>query len=284
MDEAVRAVVLAGGRGQRLQPYTSVLPKPLMPLGDRAIVEIIVDRLEECGITDITLCVGHLSHLIEAVLNGRTRDAKITFVHEGEPLGTAGPLRLVGGLDRTFIAMNGDLLTDLRFDELVAAHRRSGNLVTIATHERRHVADYGVLHTEPGEFPRLLAYEEKPESSLTVSMGVYVMEPEVLERIPATGYFDFPQLVQRLLDEGRSVGTYPFSGFWLDIGRRDDYEAALDSWQREGGAGGQLGSVPQRSGERVGNGTRAKEAENLVDALRNGARDREPEHLVDLGE
>lgn len=231
MDGAVRAVILAGGRGRRLEPYTSVLPKPLMPVGDRAIVEIIVDRLVEHGITDITLCVGYLAHLIEAVFNGRPRGANVTYVYEDSPLGTAGPLRLVGGLDRTFLVMNGDLLTDLAFDELVAVHRRAGNVVTIATHERRHVVDYGVLHTEPGESPRLVAYEEKPESSLTVSMGVYVMEPEVIQRIPAAGYFDFPQLVQRLLEEGSRVGTFPFSGFWLDIGRRDDYESALEQWR-----------------------------------------------------
>jgi NDP-sugar pyrophosphorylase family protein len=230
MEEAVKAVILAGGRGRRLEPYTSVLPKPLMPVGDRAIVEIIVDGLVECGITDVTLCVGYLAHLIEALLNGRPRGATVKYVHEAEPLGTAGPLRLVDGLEETFLVMNGDLLTDLRFDELVDVHRRAGNDVTIATHEREHVVDYGVLHTEPGEFPRLLGYDEKPKSKLTVSMGVYVMEPAILDRIPTSGYFDFPQLVQALLAEGRQVGTFPFSGFWLDIGRRDDYELAIASW------------------------------------------------------
>jgi NDP-sugar pyrophosphorylase family protein len=232
MDETVRAIILAGGRGRRLEPYTSVLPKPLMPVGDRAIVEIIVDRLVECGITDITLCVGYLAHLIEAVFNGRPRGARMTYVHEETPLGTAGPLRLVEGLNGTFLLMNGDLLTDLQFDELVDLHRRAGNVLTIATHERKHVMDYGILQTEPGEFPRVTAYHEKPETSLLVSMGVYVMEPEVLDRIPTSGYFDFPQLVHRLLDDGCNVGTFPFSGFWLDIGRRDDYETALDQWQR----------------------------------------------------
>lgn len=232
MDESLRAVILAGGRGRRLEPYTSVLPKPLMPVGDRAILEIIVDQLVDCGIADITMCVGYLAHLIEALFNGKPRNARFTYVHEESPLGTAGPLRLVDGLDRTFLVMNGDLLTDLRFDELIALHRRAGNVVTIATHERRNVIDYGVLHTEPGESPRLVAYDEKPETFLTVSMGVYVMEPEVLNLIPESGYFDFPHLVQRLLDDGRAVGTYPFSGSWFDIGRRDDYESALEHWQQ----------------------------------------------------
>lgn len=240
VDLGVRAIILAGGRGRRLEPYTSVLPKPLMPVGDRAIVEIIVDRLVASGIPDITLCVGYLAHLIEALLNGRPRTARLTYVHEASPLGTAGPLRLVSGLDGTFLLMNGDLLTDLDFRELVELHRRSGNVVTIATHQRTHVADYGVLHVEPGDSPRLVRYDEKPESALTVSMGIYVMEAEVLRYIPEKSYFDFPELVQALLDEGLQVGTFPFSGFWLDIGRRDDYELALAQWEtgRERAAAG----------------------------------------------
>ena len=226
----VKAVILAGGRGRRLEPYTSVLPKPLMPVGDRAIIEIIVDRLVESGVRDVTLCVGYLAHLIEAVFNGRPRGARLKYVHEDSPLGTAGPLRLVDGLDGTFLVMNGDLLTDLDFRQLVELHRRAGNVVTIATHERRNVVDYGVLHTTPGESPRLVAYDEKPETALTVSMGIYVMEPEVLEHVPPSGYFDFPQLVQALLDAGLELGTFPYSGSWLDIGRRDDYEEALARW------------------------------------------------------
>ena len=232
-DLGVRAIILAGGRGRRLEPYTSVLPKPLMPVGDRAIVEIIVDRLVASGVTDITLCVGYLAHLIEAVFHGRPRTARVEYVHEDAPLGTAGPLRLVEGLTGTFLVMNGDLLTDLDFRALVSLHRSAGNVVTIATHERQHVVDYGVLHVEPGESPRLVRYEEKPESSLTVSMGVYVMEPEVLQYVPEEGYFDFPDLIEVLLRNGIRVGTFPFKGFWLDIGRRDDYEQALARWETE---------------------------------------------------
>jgi len=228
-DLDVRAIILAGGRGRRLEPYTSVLPKPLMPVGDRAILEITVDRLIESGVSDITLCVGHLAHLIEAVVNGRSRSARFRYVREDAPLGTAGPLRLVEDLTGTFLLMNGDLLTDLEFPELIEAHRRAGNVVTIATHERRDKVDYGVLHVEEGESRRLVRYEEKPETALTVSMGIYVMEPSVLEHIP-DGYFDFPDLISALLDAGLRVGTFPFPGFWLDIGRRDDYEQAIQKW------------------------------------------------------
>lgn len=229
-DLGVRAIILAGGRGRRLEPYTSVLPKPLMPVGDRAIVEITVDGLIESGFSDITLCVGHLAHLIKALFDGRPRSAELRYVHEKTPLGTAGPLRLVDGLTDTFLLMNGDLLTDLDFSELVEAHRSAGNVVTIATHERRDTIDYGVLHVEEGEWPRLVRYEEKPEIALTVSMGIYVMEPSVLEHIP-TGYFDFPDLIRDLLDAGLRVGTFSFPGFWLDIGRRDDYEHAIEKWE-----------------------------------------------------
>ncbi len=235
----VKAIILAGGRGTRLEPYTSVLPKPLMPVGDRAILEITIDRLVESGISDITLCVGHLAHLIEAVFNGRPRTAQIGYVREDAPLGTAGPLRLVSGLDGTFLLMNGDLLTDLEFSELIRVHRRAGNVVTIATHERRDTIDYGVLHVGEGESPRLERYEEKPEIALTVSMGIYAMEPSVLEHIPE-GYFDFPDLIRVLLDEGLPVGTYPFPGLWLDIGRRDDYELAIQKWaERDPGTPGE---------------------------------------------
>ena len=227
----VRAIILAGGRGTRLQPYTSVLPKPLMPIGDRAIIEITVDRLIESGVSEITLCVGYLAHLIEAVFTSRQRIARLDYVHEREPLGTAGPLRLVPGLDGTFLVMNGDLLTDLDFRALVDLHRRAGNMITIATHERRNKIDYGVLHVGEGESPRLVRYDEKPETTLTVSMGIYVLEPEALEHIPADGYFDFPHLVQALLDRDLPVGTYPFAGSWLDIGRRDDYEKAMEHWE-----------------------------------------------------
>jgi NDP-sugar pyrophosphorylase family protein len=233
-ESSLRAIILAGGQGRRLAPYTSVLPKPLMPVGDQAIVEILIEQLAQHGIRRITLCVGHLSHLIEAVLDGNNRgDVIIDYVREPEPLGTAGPLRLVEGLTDTFLMMNGDLLTDLDYGALIAFHRRAGNVVTIATCERKTIIDYGVLHVETTEagIPRVTRYDEKPELSLTVSMGIYVMEPAVLDYIPPGHYFDFPTLVQKLLRVGEPVDAYPFDGFWLDIGRRDDYEQALEAWE-----------------------------------------------------
>jgi NDP-mannose synthase len=233
-NAGIKAVVLAGGKGTRLAPYTSILPKPLMPIGDGSILELVLGQLASSRIKDVTLCVGHLAHLIEAVLtNGRTHGVNLTYVNEHEALGTAGPLRLVEGLDDTFIAMNGDVLTTLDYLDLVRYHRRSRNMLTIATHERPIRVDYGVLTLgRNGSRNRVKAYIEKPEMISTVSMGIYVMEPEALAHIPPSEYFDFPALVQTLLARGKPVGAYRFGGLWFDIGRRDDYEEAVTAWFR----------------------------------------------------
>jgi NDP-mannose synthase len=228
----LKAVVFAGGKGTRLAPYTSVLPKPLMPIGDRSILELVLGQFAVCGITDVTLCVGHLSHLIQAVLDNRPEDGvEITFVREEEPLGTAAPLRLVEGLDRTFVAMNGDVLTTLPYDGFVRHHRRNHNIITIATRQRPIQIDYGVLQLGGnGRRNQVASYHEKPQMTSTVSMGIYAMEPEALAYIPRSGYFDFPDLVQALLRAGEKVGAYRYDGLWFDIGRRDDYEQAVAAW------------------------------------------------------
>ena len=231
LADGTRAVILAGGRGTRLSPYTSVLPKPLMPVGDRSILELVVDQLEAYGITDITLCVGYLSHLIQAVLDTRANGhSSISYVHEDEALGTAGPLRLVDGLDASFLVMNGDVLTSLDYAALVRHHRAQGNALTIAVRERVIKIDYGVLDVvgvEHGD--RVIGYHEKPEMSSEVSMGIYVLEPSILEYIPE-GRFDVPDLVQELLGRGERLGAYRHGGLWFDIGRKEDYEQAVDAW------------------------------------------------------
>jgi NDP-mannose synthase len=225
-----RAIIFAGGRGTRLAPFTSVLPKPLMPIGDRSILELVLNQLAQSGIADVTLCVGYLSHLIEAVIGrGTAHGVEVTYVREEEALGTAAPLRLVDGLDDTFIAMNGDVLTTLDYGELLRHHRESGSILTIATRERPIQIDYGVLHVQSGGH-RVYKYIEKPCSTSTVSMGIYVLEPEALEYIPEEGYFDFPDLVKALLQADRPVSALPFDGLWFDIGRRDDYEQAVTTW------------------------------------------------------
>ena len=241
---STRAVVLAGGRGTRLAPYTNVLPKPLMPIGDRAILEVVVDQLEGHGITDITFCVGYLSHLIRSVFDNRANGhVKIGYVHEQEALGTAGPLRLIDGLDESFIVMNGDVLTTIDYADLLRHHREAGNALTIATRERAIKIDYGVLHIENGDSPdRIVRFVEKPELQSTVSMGIYVFEPSVLDYVPEDRHFDFPELVQALLADDEQVGAYPFDGVWFDIGREDDYARAAEEWDRRGSVNGANGN------------------------------------------
>jgi NDP-mannose synthase len=227
--ERMKAVVLAGGRGTRLAPFTSVLPKPLMPVGERSILEIVVEQLEEVGIVDINFCVGYLSHLIEAVFDNRQNGhVNISYVREKDALGTAAPLRLVEGLEDTFLVMNGDVLTTLDYRDLIRYHREQGNTITIATRTRPIKIDYGILHLDVRQ--RVRDFEEKPEITSSVSMGIYVMEPEVLEHIPEDRHFDFPDLVYALLEAGKPVGAYRHEGLWFDIGRQEDYERAAAAW------------------------------------------------------
>jgi NDP-sugar pyrophosphorylase family protein len=228
----VRAVVLAGGRGTRLAPYTSVLPKPLMPIGNRAILEIVLDQLAGHGFNEVTLCVGHLAHLIRAVLDSRNwrSGGSIEYVQEEEPLGTAGPLRRIGR-DESLLVMNGDVLTTLDFSELVQHHVRSENALTIATHQRTIKIDYGVIYVSGSNGSTMIdTFEEKPEIVSTVSMGVYVLEPTAIRHIPDDRYFDIPDLIHALLAAGEPVGAYTHEGMWFDIGRQDDYAEAANAW------------------------------------------------------
>jgi NDP-sugar pyrophosphorylase family protein len=228
----MKTVVLAGGRGTRLAPYTSILPKPLMPVGEQSILEVVVGQLEKAGIVDIHFCVGYLAHLIEAVMENRENGhVKVTYVREQNALGTAAPLRLVEGLDDTFIAMNGDVLTTLDYPDLVRYHREQGNVLTIATHKRSIKIDYGIMNLDVTS--RVRGFEEKPEIVSPVSMGIYVMEPAVLDHIPSGQYFDFPDLVHSLLAADARVGAYLHDGLWFDIGRQEDYERAVKAWQAE---------------------------------------------------
>jgi NDP-sugar pyrophosphorylase family protein len=236
LDQANRrAVILAGGKGTRLAPYTTVLPKPLMPIGDRAILDVVVRQLHSHGFDRLTFAVGYLAHLVKAVFgDGSAYGVSIDYHEEDEPLGTAGPLATIEGIDGPFLAMNGDVLTTLDYGELVRRHVESGNALTIATHRRVVRTEYGVLrldgHGEP--LTRVTGYEEKPEIPYTVSMGVYVLEPRALRYVPTGRRFDIPDLVLALLEGGEPVGSYLFEGYWLDIGRHDDYEQALQDYEQ----------------------------------------------------
>jgi NDP-sugar pyrophosphorylase family protein len=225
-----KAIILAGGKGSRLGPYTTVLPKPLLPVGDRAILDVVVHQLRSCGFTDLTFAVGYLAHLVRAVFgDGSGHGVSIEYHMESEPLGTAGALGTIEGLEDTFLVMNGDVLTTLDYGYLLDVHREAGNILTIATHRRVVQTDYGVLHTNGAVGPTsaVTGFEEKPAMSYTVSMGVYVAEPAVLDYVDAGTYLDVPDLVLRLLENHEQVGAFPFDGYWLDIGRHEDYEKAI---------------------------------------------------------
>jgi NDP-mannose synthase len=229
----MRAVVLAGGLGTRLRPYTTVIPKPLVPVGDRPILEHILRQLSDAGITHTDLCVSHLGELIQvyfsqdhAVPDGMHLD----FHWEDEPLGTAGALRVVPQLDSTFIAMNGDVLTTLDYAALIEHHKREGALLTIATHPKQVQIDLGVIDSEGG---RVTGYREKPRLDYRVSMGIYVYEPAALEHLPQSGPCQFPDLVLRLLDAGEPVAVFENDADWYDIGTISEYERAINDLEKD---------------------------------------------------
>lgn len=222
----MKAVVLAGGKGTRLAPYTRVFPKPMMPIGDKAILEILLCQMRRAGIDDVVLTVGHLAGLMRAFFqDGSQLGLKIGYSYEEHPLGTAGPLALVDGLGQgTFLVTNGDVLTTLDIADLLDFHHQHGGIATIATHHRQVHIDLGVIQTD-GEHT-ILGYTEKPTIDYHVSMGLYVFEPEALSFIPKGTYLDFPDLVKLMLAAGKKVVAYPFEGYWQDLGRPDDYEQA----------------------------------------------------------
>jgi NDP-mannose synthase len=235
-DLNIRAVVLAGGKGTRLQPFTASFPKPLVPLDDTPIIEVLLLRLIRCGITDITITLGHLAELVKAYFDHRrslVEQMNLQFVEEEEPTGTAGSLSLVPGLDSTFLVMNGDLLTNLDFRELVRFHHEKKAALTIATHRRSVKVDLGLLEFDSNL--RITNFIEKPENVYQVSMGIYVYEPSVLKHIEHGQYLDFPELVLRLIARGERVCAFPSDALWLDIGRPDDYARAQELYSRQRG-------------------------------------------------
>jgi NDP-sugar pyrophosphorylase family protein len=223
------AVIMAGGRGTRLAPYTTVLPKPLMPLHDRPIIDVIIRQLVAAGIDAINISVGHLGGLIEAwVRSAGQFDVPISFVYENDPLGTAGALKVTAPANDSFIALNGDILTTLSFSALVEAHASSGAVATLAVTERQVDIEYGVVHRDSSR--RLIGFEEKPAIRYTVSMGVYAFAARVVDYIETGERIDFPDLLIRMLEAGERVAVFPFDGYWRDIGNRDDYGAAIDEF------------------------------------------------------
>ena len=227
----MKAVILAGGKGARLQPYTKILPKPLMPIGDMPILEILLRQMKRTGLIDeAILTVGYLEELLRAFFkDGERFGLKIDYSFEENPLGTAGPLSLINSLTETFLVTNGDVLTTLNLVELIQYHKRKEAIATIAMHAREIKVDLGVLELNGDN--RITGYIEKPTYDFNVSMGIYVFEPEILNYIPRNKYLDFPDLVLKLLAAGETVIGYPFNGYWQDLGRQEDYEQAVEEFE-----------------------------------------------------
>lgn len=219
------AVVLAGGKGSRLLPHTAEIPKPLVPVGDRPIVEYLLARLKAAGVKRVVMAVNHLAGLIEERLGDGSRfGLDISYSHEDRPLSTVAPLKLIADLPEHFIVANGDILTDLDVAAVYRAHLESGALLTVAVYRRTENIDYGVLEIAPDN--SVTSFSEKPDYSFVVSMGIYVFSKAALEYVPDDGPFGFDQLMFALLGARQKVMVYPYDGYWLDIGRPSDYARA----------------------------------------------------------
>ena len=222
----MEAVILAGGLGTRLKPYTTVIPKPIVPVGEKAIMEIVIDQLVSYGFTRVTLAVNHLAQLIMAYFgNGERYGLDIEYSFEKKPLGTIGPLKLINQLPDNFIVMNGDILTDFDFESFFENHISNGSIATIATYERDVKIDFGVLHYDATS-RKIDRFTEKPTHHYSVSMGIYAFSKKILNYVPDNQPYGFDQLMLDMIANNENIRAYPFDGYWLDIGRPDDYERA----------------------------------------------------------
>lgn len=228
----MKAVILAGGKGTRLKPYTTVIPKPLVPVGEKAILEILITQLKKEGVDEVFICLNHFAEIIMAFFGDGSRfGLKINYSLEDEPLGTVAPIKLIKGLPENFLVMNGDLLTDLPFHELFEYHINGKALLTVSTFTRKNKIDFGVIDVDPVSL-FATGFREKPEYTFDVSMGVYAMNRDVLEFVPPGTHFGFDNLMLTLLEKMRPAKIFPYGGYWLDIGRPDDYEKANEDIEK----------------------------------------------------
>lgn len=227
----MRAVILAGGKGTRLRPYTTLIPKPLVPLGGKySILEIVLMQLARAGFTRVTLAVNHLSHLIMSYFGDGSRfGMSLDYSLETEPLSTIGPLTLIDDLPDQFLVMNGDILCDLDYAGFLSSHVSAQHDVTVSAYRREVRIDFGVL--EYGADHRLTAFREKPAYNFDVSMGIYCISRRVIEVLQKGQSYGFDDLMMDSLKGRFAVSVRPFDGYWLDIGRPDDYEYADENFE-----------------------------------------------------
>ena len=225
----MQAIILAGGKGTRLKPFTTSFPKPLVPIDEQPIIEIVIKQLRYYGFNNVIVTVNHLADLIKAYLGeGEKFQINISYSLETKPLGTAGPISLIKDLNRDFLVMNGDLLTTISYEKLYEYHLSLKADITIAVYKREEKIDLGVIEFDHGDFSN---YIEKPVYSFYVSMGIYVLNKKVLELIPINEKFDMPDLILLAKKRGFSIKCYISDCYWLDIGRVDDYEKACEVYK-----------------------------------------------------
>lgn len=229
--ESKRAIILAGGKGTRLRPYTVVLPKPLMPIGDYPILEVIIRQLVYCGFTHITMAVNHQAELIQAFFgDGSKWGIKIDYSLEDKPLSTMAPLKLIKDLPENFLVMNGDILTDLDFGTFYKNHTSNKNVFTVCSYQREIKSEFGVL--EVNDQHVLTGFKEKPITYYDVSMGIYMVSKNAVDYIPENTFYGFDHLMLDLINDNNNAKVEKFSGYWLDIGRPDDYMQAIEEFDK----------------------------------------------------
>ena len=220
-----RAVILAGGKGTRLRPYTVVLPKPLMPIGDYPILEVIIRQLKEYGFTRITIAVNHQAEIIKAFFGkGSKWNINIDYSLEEKALSTMAPLKLINDLPDNFLVMNGDILTDLDFGQFYENHSKNNNIFTISSYQREVKSEFGVLDID--NLNTLIGFREKPVSIYDVSMGIYMVSKKAINYIPEDTFYGFDHLMLGLMKNSEAPKVQKFDGYWLDIGCVDDYQHA----------------------------------------------------------
>ena len=226
------AVIQAGGKGTRLRPYTLALPKPLMPIGDLPIIELLLKWLRRWGIRKVYITTGYLGGLIKALCNdGSQWDMNIEYSQEPEPLGTIGALRLIRHkLTETFLTINGDIISDLNLRQLIKFHKSDNNLISVAVAEKKIQVDLGVMLSTNG---KMSGFREKPIMKFNVSTGIYCMEPKIVDLIPDNVPYGFDDLMFEMLDKNLAVNLYKHEGLWLDIGREDDFRYAQDNFMEK---------------------------------------------------
>jgi len=230
MIKEKRAVILAGGKGTRLRPYTVVLPKPLMPIGEYPILEVIIRQLKHYGFTYITMAVNHQAEIIKAFFgDGSKWGMRIDYSLEEKALSTMAPLKLIKDLPNDFLVMNGDILTDLDFGKFYENHLKNKNIFTISSYQREVKSEFGVLDVDDEN--TLSGFREKPVSVYDVSMGIYMVSKKAVDYIPEDTFYGFDHLMLDLMKNNEEPKVQKFNGYWLDIGRPDDYDIAINMFE-----------------------------------------------------